>query len=94
MKNAKVIITDSGGIQEESSALQVPCITLRNTTERPITVEIGTNELIIPKEELIRDAIERVLSGRFKSGKIPELWDGKASIRTRDIIFNLLENRI
>lgn len=94
MKNAKVIITDSGGIQEESTALQVPCITLRNTTERPITVEIGTNELIIPKEELIRDAIERVLSGRFKSGKIPELWDGKASIRTRDIIFNLLENII
>ena len=94
MKNAKVIITDSGGIQEESTALQVPCITLRNTTERPITVEIGTNELIIPKEDLIRDAIERVLSGRFKSGKIPELWDGKASIRTRDIIFNLLENRI
>lgn len=93
MKNAKLIITDSGGIQEETTALQVPCITLRNSTERPVTVEVGTNELVVPKENLIREALDRVLNGTFKSGKVPELWDGKASIRTRDLIFNILENR-
>lgn len=92
MKSAKVVITDSGGVQEETTALQVPCITLRNTTERPVTVDVGTNELIIPKDELIRDTIDRLLEGKFKKGEVPELWDGNAAIRTRDIILKIFEN--
>lgn len=92
MKNAKVVVTDSGGIQEETTALQVPCITLRTSTERPITVEIGTNELIIPKRELIEEALKKVITGNFKKGRVPELWDGKAAIRIRDLILNILKN--
>jgi UDP-N-acetylglucosamine 2-epimerase (non-hydrolysing) len=94
MRNAKVIVTDSGGIQEETTALQIPCITLRNSTERPITVEIGTNELVVPKRELIEDALKRVLNGNFKKGRVPELWDGKAAFRIRDIILEILKNKI
>lgn len=93
MKEAQLVITDSGGVQEETTALKVPCITLRNSTERPITVDVGTNVLVIPEEKLIREALDKVLNGKFKNGSIPELWDGNAAIRTRDIILNILKNR-
>ncbi|MBS1741508.1 MAG: UDP-N-acetylglucosamine 2-epimerase (non-hydrolyzing) [Bacteroidetes bacterium] len=81
VKNAKGIITDSGGITEEATVLHVPCLTLRNSTERPETVTIGTNELIgddIPK---LRFHLGKILAGEWKKGNIPEFWDGKTSER-------------
>lgn len=85
-KNAELILTDSGGIQEESTYLGVQCITLRTSTERPITVEIGTNQLLgtdLPKAQA---AALGVLSGELKQGNIPELWDGNSAKRIAEII--------
>lgn len=80
-KNAALIVTDSGGIQEETTFLQVPCLTVRPNTERPITITEGTNQLVeLDKEEILHKATE-VLSGNAKKGKIPKYWDGKASER-------------
>ena len=88
LKNAKAVITDSGGIQEETTYLKTTCITLRSTTERPITVSQGTNTLINPHEhqltELLRDTIDLAAS---KHSVIPDLWDGKTSERIADILF-------
>jgi UDP-N-acetylglucosamine 2-epimerase (non-hydrolysing) len=81
IKNAELIVTDSGGIQEESTYLGVQCITLRTSTERPVTVEIGTNQLIGVDLEKAEIACLDVLSGNKKEGKIPELWDGMAAER-------------
>jgi UDP-N-acetylglucosamine 2-epimerase (non-hydrolysing) len=81
VKYAKGIITDSGGITEEATVLQVPCLTLRNSTERPETVTIGTNELIgddLPKLKLY---LGKIMEGNWKKGSIPEFWDGKTSER-------------
>jgi UDP-N-acetylglucosamine 2-epimerase (non-hydrolysing) len=72
-------LTDSGGIQEETTYLGVPCITLRHNTERPVTVLEGTNELAKPAQ--VKDLLEKVLSGRWKKGKIPAFWDGKTAGR-------------
>lgn len=81
VKNAKGIITDSGGITEEATVLHIPCLTLRNSTERPETVTLGTNELIgedLPKLKLY---LEKIIAGEWKKGSIPEFWDGKTSER-------------
>lgn len=78
---ARVVITDSGGITEETTVMGVPCITLRNNTERPETVEIGTNELIGTNPNAIKPALQKLFSGSWKKGGIPELWDGKAADR-------------
>ena len=86
MKNATLAITDSGGIQEETTALQVPCITARTTTERPITVQIGTNILVLPERQPIIDAAEQILDGRGRAGRIPELWDGHAAQRIVQVL--------
>ena len=80
-KDARVVLTDSGGIQEETTALGVPCLTLRENTERPITVEEGTNELVGTDPESIVGAARRVLGGGGKRGRRPELWDGRAAER-------------
>ncbi len=85
-KNAKLIITDSGGIQEESTFLGVQCITVRNNTERPVTVSVGTNQLIGTDLEKVEEAALGVLNGKIKTGKIPDLWDGKAAGRITEII--------
>lgn len=85
MKNSKLIITDSGGIQEETTFLQVPCITLRTTTERPVTCEIGTNILVPPNPEKALIAINDALSNP-KKGAIPQFWDGNAALRITEII--------
>lgn len=85
-KNAKLIITDSGGIQEESTYLGVQCITVRNNTERPITVEVGTNQLVGTDLKSVEKAASEVLSGKIKKGRIPELWDGKAAERISEIL--------
>ncbi|GBD89452.1 UDP-2,3-diacetamido-2,3-dideoxy-D-glucuronate 2-epimerase [bacterium BMS3Abin04] len=91
-KNAELILTDSGGIQEESTYLGVQCITLRTSTERPVTVEIGTNQLLgtdLNKAEL---AANLVLEGNKKQGRIPDLWDGKAAERITEILVDELIN--
>ncbi len=85
-KNAELIITDSGGIQEESTFLGVQCITVRDNTERPVTVEVGTNQLIGTDLDDVKEAALKVLNGEKKTGTIPELWDGKAAERIVEII--------
>lgn len=75
------VITDSGGITEETTVMGIPCMTLRDNTERPETITIGTNELIGTNPEAIKPAMEKLFSGNWKKGGIPELWDGKTSER-------------
>lgn len=84
------ILTDSGGIQEESTYRRVPCLTLRPNTERPSTVTIGSNELVPADDAAIREAVERIESGRFKRGDVPPLWDGHATERVLDILEQVL----
>lgn len=83
MASAKVVLTDSGGIQEETTVLGVPCITLRENTERPVTIDEGTNILAGTKREDILAAFEKVTSGG-KAGKVPRFWDGKSAARIAD----------
>lgn len=80
-KNAKFVMTDSGGVQEETTALGVPCITLRENTERPETIKIGTNTLVGVRPERIVATAESILNGHYKTGRLPDLWDGKAAER-------------
>jgi UDP-N-acetylglucosamine 2-epimerase (non-hydrolysing) len=86
MKDAKVVLTDSGGIQEETTALGVPCITLRDNTERPITVSQGTNTVVGTNTDRILAAYEEVINAGGKSGRVPQLWDGKAAERIVGVI--------
>ena len=81
VKHAMAVITDSGGITEETTVMGVPCLTLRDTTERPETVTLGTNELVGTDPALLPPALARVLEGRWKTGTIPEKWDGRAAER-------------
>ena len=78
---ARVVLTDSGGMQEETTALRVPCLTLRENTERPITVEIGSSRLVGSKASAIVAAVEDILAGPPRFGTVPEIWDGKAAER-------------
>jgi len=87
--NCEFIITDSGGIQEESTFRQKPCITLRPNTERPITVEEGSNVLLPFDLDLIKNEINKIQNGTYKKGKIPELWDGKATERILSVLSQL-----
>jgi UDP-N-acetylglucosamine 2-epimerase (non-hydrolysing) len=84
---ARLVLTDSGGVQEETTALRVPCITLRENTERPITLEVGSSRLVGSRYEAIVAAVDAVLAGPARIGAVPELWDGKAAER---IASNLL----
>ena len=81
MANARIVLTDSGGLQEETTALGVPCLTIRENTERPITVEQGTNTMVGCNPDAIRYSASEVLAGRGKSGRLPEFWDGQTSQR-------------
>ena len=81
LKEAKAVITDSGGVQEETTVLGVPCITVRNNTERPETVTLGTNEMIGDKYDSLAKALKKLLENNWKKGVIPELWDGRTSER-------------
>ena len=83
-KNAAVVITDSGGIQEETTVLGIPCLTMRENTERPITVWEGTNKLVGVDD--IEYEVEEILNGNGKKGKIPHLWDGNAAGRMVSIL--------
>lgn len=91
VKNAKVVITDSGGITEETTVMGVPCITLRDNTERPETITIGTNELIGTNPKAVQPALEKLFSGHWKKGGVPELWDGKTAERIVEKIVTLFE---
>jgi UDP-N-acetylglucosamine 2-epimerase (non-hydrolysing) len=85
-KQATLVLTDSGGIQEETTYLGVPCLTLRNSTERPITVTIGTNVLVGDDVAKLKSELARVLEGKAKKGSIPPLWDGHAAERIARIL--------
>jgi UDP-N-acetylglucosamine 2-epimerase (non-hydrolysing) len=89
VKHAKAVITDSGGITEETTVMRVPCLTLRNNTERPETVTVGTNELIGTDPKNLPPAFDRLFSGEWKKGEIPELWDGKTGERIVTILDHL-----
>ncbi len=81
VSSAKVVLTDSGGLQEETTALGVPCLTLRNSTERPITIDQGTNTLVGVDRGLILEGMQAIHNGQGKQGRTPELWDGHAAER-------------
>ncbi len=84
--NARIVLTDSGGIQEETTITQVPCLTLRENTERPITAEIGSNQIVGTQTADILAAYRRVIDGQFRSPRIPDLWDGHAAQRIAKIL--------
>lgn len=86
MKSARIVITDSGGIQEETTVLGVPCLTVRNNTERPITVELGTNVLVGTEKSTIISEAKNVLSETATEHRIPPLWDGQTAGRIADVL--------
>ena len=85
-KSAQMLLTDSGGMQEESTVLGVPCLTMRNNTERPCTLELGTSELVGNDTDKLLEAAGRVLDGTWKTGRVPPLWDGRAAERIVDAL--------
>jgi UDP-N-acetylglucosamine 2-epimerase (non-hydrolysing) len=89
IKNSSGVITDSGGITEETTVMGIPCMTLRDSTERPETVTIGTNEMVGTNPENIIPFLRKMTSGKWKKGSIPQLWDGKTSERIVNIISEL-----
>ncbi len=92
MTGAKFVITDSGGIQEETTVLGIPCLTIRENTERPITVSQGTNTVVGTKEDKIIQEARKILTGKGKKGRKPRYWDGKAAQRIAKIINDCLTN--
>jgi UDP-N-acetylglucosamine 2-epimerase (non-hydrolysing) len=90
VEHAKAVITDSGGVTEETTVMGVPCMTLRTSTERPETVDLGTNELLGDGPLAIPSAMERLFSGQWKRGTIPPLWDGKAAERIVEVLEKIL----
>jgi len=92
MKNAKVVLTDSGGLQEETTALGIPCITIRENTERPITVEQGTNTVVGNSTENIVNEWKNIANTGGKKGRIPEMWDGKTAERIGKAIVEYFDN--
>ena len=88
------VVTDSGGITEETTVMGVPCITLRNNTERPETIEIGTNELVGINPQAVKPFLTKLVKGHWKKGSIPELWDGKAAERIVEIIISLIKSNL
>lgn len=90
VRHAKGVITDSGGVTEETTVLGIPCVTLRHTTERPETVTVGTNELIGTDPAALEPAMTKLFAGQWKKGDIPELWDGRTGVRIAEILERLL----
>jgi len=86
LSDARVALTDSGGIQEETTVLGVPCLTLRSNTERPVTVTQGTNTLVGTDPSTIQAEFRKVMAGQGKQGRVPELWDGGAAARIADVL--------
>jgi UDP-N-acetylglucosamine 2-epimerase (non-hydrolysing) len=86
MASSRIVLTDSGGIQEETTILQVPCLTLRENTERPVTITQGTNQLVGTKPENILKAAHEVLDSEYPANRVPDLWDGRAAARILDVL--------
>jgi UDP-N-acetylglucosamine 2-epimerase (non-hydrolysing) len=86
MDAARLVLTDSGGVQEETTVLRVPCLTLRENTERPATITEGSNRLIGWRTEAIDAAVEEVLRGPERVGTVPQLWDGRTAERIAEIL--------
>jgi len=93
VKHSKVVVTDSGGITEETTVMGIPCMTLRNNTERPETVLTGTNELLGTDASAIKPAFDKLLIGGWKEGAIPEKWDGKTSQRIVDHLLEIFDEK-
>jgi UDP-N-acetylglucosamine 2-epimerase (non-hydrolysing) len=89
MGDAALVLTDSGGIQEETTVLGVPCLTFRENTERPITISQGTNRLVGCRPDAVAEATDDILAGRLRTASRPEMWDGQAAQR----IVGVLKNR-
>ena len=94
MSKAKLVLTDSGGLQEETTALGIPCITLRENTERPITVTEGTNTIVGCDPTLIKTTALDALKSGGKSGRIPDLWDGKTAKRIADVLIKYIDEMV
>jgi UDP-N-acetylglucosamine 2-epimerase (non-hydrolysing) len=92
-RHAAVVVTDSGGIQEETTYLGIPCLTMRPNTERPVTVTVGTNQILGSDTDRLEREEFAVLEGRGKKGRIPELWDGHAAERIADALCDVAANR-
>jgi len=92
MGHAAVVVTDSGGIQEETTCLGVPCVTVRENTERPITVKVGTNILAGTSQAGIRQAARQQLTSKV-TGRVPERWDGRSAERILEVICREFEKR-
>jgi len=90
MSSARLVLTDSGGIQEETTILQVPCLTLRENTERPVTVELGTNQIVGRDPERILAAYRKVMEGGGPPGRLPPGWDGRAAARITEVLLRAL----
>lgn len=93
VQHAFAVLTDSGGVQEETTVLNVPCLTLRDNTERPETTEIGTNELVGTVIAAIPPAMEKLRRGEWKTGSVPELWDGNTAERIVNLILDKVNNK-
>ena len=93
MAAARMVLTDSGGMQEETTALGVPCLTMRENTERPITVTQGTNTIVGTDPERIEQAVAEIIATGGKAGRIPELWDGHAARRIAEVLHRSLKDR-
>lgn len=91
VERSMAVITDSGGITEETTVMGIPCMTLRDNTERPETITLGTNELLGTDPKSIRPAMEQLFSGKWKKGSIPELWDGKTAGRIVEVLIDLFK---
>jgi UDP-N-acetylglucosamine 2-epimerase (non-hydrolysing) len=89
VKNSKAVITDSGGITEEATMLKIPCLTLRNSTERPETISIGSNVLIGTDPQNLKSHIENIISNNWKTSNIPPMWDGRTSERIVEKLLNI-----
>jgi UDP-N-acetylglucosamine 2-epimerase (non-hydrolysing) len=90
VRHARGVITDSGGVTEETTVMGVPCVTLRDTTERPETVTLGTNELIGTDPAALKPTLDRLFAGRWKQGAIPDKWDGRTGERIAETLERLL----
>ncbi len=92
LANSRMVLTDSGGVQEETTILGVPCLTLRENTERPVTVTEGTNCLVGTDTELIVQKAAEIIDNRWKKGRVPELWDGKAAERIVKVLIQKISS--